>query len=40
MEKKTIKKVVAGCLALMCMATAGITAVVTNGFGYKTTERT
>ena len=39
MEKKTIKKVVAGCLALMCMATAGITAVTTNGFGYKTTEK-
>lgn len=33
MEKKTIKKVVAGCLALVCMATAGITAVATNGFG-------
>lgn len=33
MEKKTIKKVVAGCLALMCMATAGAMAVATNGFG-------
>lgn len=39
MEKKTIKKVAAGCLALMCMATAGITAVATNGFGYKQTEK-
>ena len=39
MEKKTIKKVVAGCLALVCMATAGIAAVATNGFGYKTTDK-
>lgn len=34
MEKKTLKRLVASSLALACLATAGIAAVATNGFGY------